>query len=231
MKDKYIKLKAILLAGTIALTSAGLSGCSTKDNDRGELITIETYNNYSGDRKKLFGVGEHIISVRVKGNPINSVRQYEYHDGYKVVGMSTSALGFSYSGTCLIYENEYPVECSSNKKDANDNYVYSDFGQPIDFSRNETEQRESIKEFNAGEHIISVPINDPTKGAMQYQYHEGYEVVGIAAADYSRSHAGACVLYVNKQPVACTLTEIEDGKELYLSFGVPVEKEMTKSLN
>lgn len=135
MKDKYIKLKAMLLAGTIALTSAGLSGCSSKNNNNeDESIIIED----RGIETKLFGVGEHIISV---------------------------------------------------------------------------------------------PVSNPIYNAMQYQYHEGYEVVGIATADFNNTHAGACVLYVNKEPVTCTLTEIKDGKELYLSFGVPVEKEMTKSLN
>lgn len=33
MKNKYIRLKAMLLAGTIALTSPSLTACSNKDSE------------------------------------------------------------------------------------------------------------------------------------------------------------------------------------------------------
>lgn len=228
MKNKYIRLKAMILAGTIALSSASLTSCSPKRYNSGnELITIENSQDFE---KKVFNIGEHIISVPIN-EPVYEVKQYNYHEGYKVVGIATSCYAYNFDGACIIFENEYPVECYSTSTDKNGNHTYENFGHPINFHREETNKTSNTKDFNIGEHIISIPIKEKTNSKiMQYEYHEGYEVVGIATADAAYSTIGSCVLYVNTQPVTCTLTENKDNNELYLSFGVPLEKEKTKTL-
>lgn len=227
MKSKYIKLKAMLLAGAIALTGTTSTGCSSNSHNSDELITTEISQNYES---KVFNVGEHIISVPIK-DPTSKIKQYDYHEGYKVVGIATSNYEHTFGGACIIYENEYPVECYSTSVDKNGTHIYENFGHPIDFYRGETNKTETTKDFNVGEHIISIPIKNPTSENKQYEYHEGYTVAGIATSKLGHTFGGACLLYVNTQPVTCTLTKNEDNVELYLSFGTPIEKDKVKTLN
>lgn len=227
MKNKYMRLKAMLLAGFFAVTSTGFTGCGSNKYDGNELVISQSVQNLE---KKIFDVGEHIISVPIK-NPTSEIKQYNYHEGYKVVGIATANYAYNFGGACLIYENEYPVECYSSITDKSGNHIYETFGNPIDFYVDKTNKTSYTKDFNIGEHIISIPIKNPTSKAKQYEYYEGYEVVGIATANYGYNFGGACILYVNNQPVTCTLTEIKNNQELYLTFGVPVEKEKTKTLN
>lgn len=240
MKNKYTRLKALLLAGTILLTSSSLAGCSKKNSKDKDSNTKEDSAIIVQDSTKYFDIGEHIISIPIDSDesshlvPIHKVfsevKQYEYHEGYKAVGIAVSCHAYSYGGACIIYENEYPVECHSTSIDENGNSIYKDFGRPIDFQREETTKTSNTKDFNIGEHIISIPIKDPTSEAMQYEYHEGYEVIGIATSDYAYDFGGACILYVNTQSVTCTITESSDNQELYLSFGIPLEKETIRIL-
>ena len=225
MKNKYLRLKALLLAGTIAVTSAGLSGCSS---DKYEGMELRTSSSQTYD-KKVFGVGEHIISVPIK-NPTSGVNQYNYHPGYKVAGIASANFSYSYAGACILYENEYPVECYSTGTDKNGNSLYESFGDPIDFSREEANKTGNTRDFGVGEHILSVEIKNPTSDPKQYEYHEGYEIAGIATAYYGYSFGGACILYVNTEPVRCTVSGKSGNKESYLTFGTPIEKGKVKVL-
>lgn len=67
----------------------------------------------------------------------------------------------------------------------------------------------------AGEHIISVPVRG-TGTNHQYDYHEGYEVVGMNEK---------CILYVNTEDVTVAGLIYEDGKCEFDNFGTPVELE------
>ena len=226
MKNKYIRMKSMLLAIVIALTGQSLTSCVAKNYNGNELECPETLENYE---KKEFNVGEHIISVPIK-NPTQEIKQYNYHEGYKVIGIATANYEYEFGGACLIYANEYPVVCYSTSIDKNGNHIYGRFGQPIGYYKDETIKTPTTKEFHAGEHIISVPIDNPTQETNQYEYHEGYEVVGIATANYEYEFGGACILYVNTKNVTCTLTKTEDNVELYLDFGAPTEKTNSKKL-
>ena len=65
------------------------------------------------------------------------------------------------------------------------NYICVNFGKPIIYNKDENESNNGVKEFGIGEHIISVPINEDNRfEQFQYDYHEGYEVVGIATSAY-----------------------------------------------
>ena len=173
MKNKYMKLKAMLLAGTIALSGASLlSGCGLESAyERAHKLT--TIENPENKEKKVFGVGEHILMIKVEGDwdagyyklykskeiygkvlADYNVKQYDYHEGYKIVGISCSEFMCHY----VIYENEYPVECYSTDIDKNGNHVYQDFGNPIGFYKEETKKTENTKEFNPGEHNIAIEV-------------------------------------------------------------------------
>lgn len=228
MKDKYIRLKAILLAGTIALTSSSLTGCSNKDSENtlNQAIVVQ-------DTTVHFGVGEHIISVPInEDNRFNNV-QYEYHPGYEPIGISITAYSKYnnfFGGGAIIYANTEEVECSSSLVDKDGNHLYVDFGTPMYYNEDEYAANKGIKEFGIGEHIISVPINEDNRfEQFQYDYHDGYEVVGIATSaygEYPNFFGGGVLLYKNITPVKCS--SVGNG---YTTFGVPVEIKKTRTLN
>ena len=223
-KNDYTKVRLCSLALASTIVLGGISGCgSLKKNDDSigteqQLIT----------QKKVFNVGEHIISVPVKDLGY-TIEQYEYHKGYRVVGIATSTAQYSTRGTYILYVNEYPVECHSSNVDGNGNYIYTDFGTPQGYYEEETIETETTKEFNPGEHIISIPIEDQVYSSVEYEYHEGYEPVGIATSYRKFSYDKGCILYVNTEKVTCTKTITEDGNEQYLTFGIPNEKPLTRT--
>lgn len=222
MKENYTRLKATLLAGAIALTSAGLTGCGEKKD-----------NNISGpivmDRQtvKEFGVGEHIISKPINADIRKEIYQYDYIPGYEPVGISVSSYGTyasSFGGATILYRNIEEVSCSSNNFDYNGVTLYLDFGTPISGNvpvNNVNDEAGSIREFAPGEHIISVPLTqDIRSDSFQYTPVAGYEIVGVATSaygTYSSSYGGGALLYKNVEPVKCTASD-----RGYTSFGTPI---------
>ena len=220
------KIKAALLAAFLMLT---LTACSKKNYTEEDRIRIESSDDYL---RHEIGIGEHIISIPLGENPLKEVMQIDYHPGYKIVGIGAVSDKISFDGACLLFVNRYPVICHGSGLDNDGNIIYSNFGEAIGYVKPEEVKSKFLKKFYEGEHILCVPIvEDPIKENKQYPYHEGYEVVGIATTCDELSFDGACLLYVNNVPVTCSLTKEKDGKEYYLTFGVPVEKEKVKSLN
>lgn len=223
MKDKYTKLKALLLAGTIALSSSTLTGCSSDKSEENELIE---------ESKVCFDVGRHIISEPIKEDVRFDNFQYDFHPGYEPIGISLSSYGSyfdTYDGGAIIYSNNEEVTCSSVSKDKNGEFQYLDFGTPLYSSKKVDDNLEDIKEFGVGEHIISVPIEEDNRyDNFQYDYHEGYEVVGVSSTSYGKYngyYGGGVLLYKNITPVKCIRND--NG---YTSFGIPIEKVKTKTL-
>ena len=219
MKNKYIRLKAMLIAGMMCLTSSTLTGCGSKDNKSEDLNAPES--------TVCFDVGEHIISVPIEENFKFDNFQHEYYEGYEPVGISlathASFLGSTNVKGTIIYSNVEEVNCSSSLIDEDGNYLYLDFGTPLYYSydENDFKSKGNIKEFDIGEHIISVPITEDNRNNnMQYDYHEGYEVVGMAttmSSDFPTVFDGV-LLYKNIIPVKCLLKD--NG---YTEFGIPIE--------
>lgn len=229
MKDKYIRLKALLLAGTIAVTGATLSGCSeSKEEIYADQPTVVIQNS-----TKHFGIGEHIMSVPIEKNITSSSYQYEYHPGYEPIGISATAHGDGFDfwgGGAILYSNIEEVDCTVTKTDKNGNVMFLDFGIPTYGSVAVNGTNGDTKEFGIGEHIISIPISkDNRSNNIQYEYHDGYEVVGIATAahgDAFNFFSGGALLYKNVVPVTCTR-----GDKGYTTFGTPIESEKTKVLH
>lgn len=218
-KGARTKLCALSLATTMLATGCGSS--------------TSTDYQFDSSETKVFDVGEHIISIEID-NPTKENMQYDYHEGYKVVGISTTAYGQygNYFGhACLLFQNEYPVECIPTRKNETGELIYGDFGSPIDFVHSESKENSSSKEFAPGEHIISIPFED-FESDVQYDYYDGYAVVGIAMSSYGKYSdydGGGCILYVNTEPVACVKEKDEDGNIIYPSIGIVVEKDKIKT--
>lgn len=223
MKNKYMRLKALLLAGTITLTSSTLSGCgSIFDKDDEPIRIEETVNN--------FNPGEHIISIPITDDIRKGNFQFPYYPGYEPIGISLSAYGKAqnqFGGGAIMYANTDEVECRAYVQDQNGKPLYLDFGTPMYEVQEDLNSNDTSKVFGVGEHIISIPFDDDNRTHnTQYDYYEGYEVVGIAASargQVSNTFGGGVVLYKNTKPVMCI-----KGEDGYTTFGVPVE--LNKSL-
>ena len=83
---------------------------------------------------KIFEPGEHILYK----DTVFSLERLEYHEGYKVVGVSSKKHG----PTKVIYVNIEPVECSA-KKISGKEYDYVDFGSVVTLEN--TNENESVK--------------------------------------------------------------------------------------
>ena len=217
------KFFCIPVAGLIMVTS--LPGCgSDKENEatiETSTIATETANDDNFQNKtKRFEVGEHIIVISID-DPNKEITQYEYHEGYKPTGISTESYRTVFGEAHILYVNEYPVKCyPTYQKDSE--LFYTDFGKPIEYEREQTESGPTWKEFNAGEHIISIPLDKKESVNYQLEYYEGYEPIGIASASYGKYgnlYGHGCILYSNIKKVRCT----KDENGNYTSFGIPEE--------
>ena len=210
------RLKEILCIPITGLVMvASLSGCAESKQE------ITSY--VSESNRKIFGEGEHIISVPIS-DPTQETIQYEYHEGYKPVGITTDSYGEyakCHGKSYIVYTNEYPVNCYPTYEIEGE-LLYTDFGTPIDYERDKTNSGNDWQEYNIGEHIISVPLDNNMEEGFQIQYHDGYEVVGIASSAYGKyayCTGGGCILYKNTKNVKC----IKDETGNYTSFGIPEE--------
>lgn len=181
-----------------------------------------------------FDTNEHIVSVPSKKDSLKQNVQYDYHEGYIPVGISISqtSCAFSplYDGEVIVYKNIESVECTSKIVDQNGTYIYNAFGQTKEPKHKVHYNYEDGRIFQPGEHIISIPtknINSETQ--VQYEYHEGYEFVGVGNtinSSFNSSNTSGCILYVNTDPVICEpAVEKENYKMTYNQFGKPVTKE------
>lgn len=220
---KGAKLCSVVLAGTFILGS--LAGCSNNDNSKifGQLPDSQI-EDVQATLTKTFAPGEHIISVPIS-DPTKEVVQYAYHMGYKCLGMGTSTYGRlrCFGGACLLYVNEVEVECESKN-----GKTFTEFGTPLSFEKEATIMLEDgTKTFDVGQHILSVPLDDPTDRNVQYQFYEGYEVLDIAISAYGdlECYGGGAILYSNVVPVICTPIITKNNEYQYVNFGTPAEPE------
>ena len=89
------------------------------------------------------------------------------------------------------------------------------------------------KIFEEGEHIIAIPIEDPSEEIKEYEGHVGYEPIGISTTGYGKAcyHYGTgYILYENTEEVIAHPTDKDEkGNCIYEEFGYPTnpEKEET----
>lgn len=217
-----VRFCAMSLASILVIGS--LTACGNKENIPNVIYGQDS--NIESIVSKTFEAGEHIISVPI-GDPTKDVIQHNFYPGYKCMGMATSAYGDfnTFAGACLLYVNDTEVICSSEN-----GKTFTDFGTPVNYEKFEnTIAQDGERTFGVGEHIISIPIPDPTDDVVQYVSYDGYEAIDIATSAHGRleSFAGAAILYVNTVPVKCMPTTKDDGNYKYLTFGTPIEPEKT----
>lgn len=207
------RIICIPVVGIIMATS--FSGCSEKP----QIVTVED-GEYDD---KIFNEGEHIISVEID-DPTKERLQYEYHEGYRPVGISTEAhgqYGYNFGKAHMLYVNEYLVKCRPTYKQDSE-LMYTDFGAPLEYEREKTAADTTWEEFNVREHIISVPLDKNEQDNYQVKYYDGYEPIGIATSSFGKygyNYGGGCILYTNTEKVKC----VKDENGNYTSFGIPEE--------
>lgn len=231
MKDNLIRLKALILAGTIMVSGVSLSGCSGEKKDEEPTVQQEvTIQNFT----ECFGIGEHTISVPITSSVKNEVVQHEFHPGYEPVGITMRAYGKItdfFDGGSILYSNTSEVECNATDVDRDGTIVFNEFGTPVEYENSSSYEADGEKIFGVGEHIISVPlpVSLRTKENVQLPTYPGYEIVGVASSSYGEItgfNGGGALLLKNVVPVKCILSD--SG---YNSIGIPVEKENVKVLN
>ena len=96
-----------------------------------------------------------------------------------------------------------------------------------------TYTKEDDKVFEEGEHIIAVPIDDPTEELKEYEGHVGYEPIGISTTGYGKAsyHYGTgYILFENTEEVIAHPTDRnKDGYFIYEDFGYPTNPEKEKT--
>lgn len=217
---KYKKLKILSYALSSVLSVTCLSGCSIETS-----YNSARFQEESGVvMTEQFEPGKHVISVPMPDTIDEGIIQLENYPGYEIIGMSCGSYGKSvghYAGGAVLYVNTVPVICETSLYDENGNLAYLDFGTPLDYNDTITEDDCDIHDFDIGEHVISVPIEeDITTYNNQYECPEGYEVIGISVSTYGQSvghYDTGIILYKNVTPVR--VSKSENG---YVSFGTPI---------
>lgn len=200
-------IATIILGGIVLMTE-----CTPVDNNAAIVIEEEEVNS---DKKIKFKAGEHIISTSIELDK-NSICQIDYHDGYKLEGITIDS-----DGKTAIYTNIEDVWCTSQGKDANNNDVYNEFGEPEVYAT-------SKDYYDIYEHTLAVPISNPSKKNLQYIYHEGYEVIDVASyvSGKYETFGNGYIIYSNNVPVKCE----RDENDKCLDFGTPITTEKVKTL-
>lgn len=223
MKRSF-KLKKVI---SLVMLSMILSACGNENNTNlmpdGRVVTSTSYE----DMQNYFDIGEHIISIPINDDPRDNIMQYEYHPGYKPVGMAVMAYGEysgSFGGAAITYVNIEEVIANVTGKNSVGEAVFTEFGIP-------TVTNDRIKEdgiFDIYEHIISIPINyNIGEEVIQFNHIDGYELVGIcnsAYGPYASQNDGGCLLYVNIIPVKVEPIIDSNGSVSYASVGAPIDE-------
>ena len=215
--------EAILTLAVLIGLIAAVESCTTPTPDDGlpyETISMKDNVDDNIDNNEIyFAPGEHIVAVAIE-DPLGEPVVYSGHPGYKPIGISASAYSQyfpSYHVGYMLFENIVEVKTNATDTDINGNYIYNNFGTPVDYEI--TSYGENS--YDSYQHIIAMPfsIEGPR---TQVEPIDGYEVVGIATASYGRyagSDAGTCILYVNTEPVKNCVDEYNCPK-----CGTPIEK-------
>ena len=216
-EDTGIKAALAVIASGLTLIGAITMGNDFLENNSvSEAVdpTIKVEKELTKEPiPKEFEKGEHTIAVQINV-PIDKIGQIPYYEGYKFVGVSYDS-NIRYA----IYTNEEKVLCSPTGTDMSGKYVYNNFGTL-------EEQKQEKDFYDVGQHIITVPINRPNDN-MQYEYHEGYEVVDMVAMNTKWKYLGGFVVYANTVPVKGTTDQ--NGQSLRFLKPVETEKDNTPS--
>ena len=94
--------------------------------------------NYVSDTEKVFNVGEHILVIQVDEDPTQDLFQYQYHEGYEVADLSTTAhgqYGYAFGNAYIVYTNTVPVKCPITYTNDNGEPECLAFGTPIEIDK------------------------------------------------------------------------------------------------
>lgn len=104
----------------------------------GTPVSKENELNYISDSEKIFNVGEHILAITISKDPTQDIFQYQYHEGYEIVDISTTAYGkygYSFGRAYILYTNTVPVKCAGTNTNEKGEQEYLSFGIPVEIDK------------------------------------------------------------------------------------------------
>lgn len=226
MKDEDKRMLWPVIAGLVVTgTMLGIGIYNARKEDK--IIELQRNKIEQAD-DKYFDEGEHIIAVAID-DPTTEVKEYIVPEGYKALGISTSAYGkvsYTHDSSYILYENITPVMVRPTYIIEDGEFLYENFGTPVTYEITERTETEDTITYKAGEHLVSIPFEEQRLSA-QFTSYEGYEPIGMANSTHGKiSSSGnyGCILYVNTEDVVVK-KNIPEGE---LPFGTPVAPQKTK---
>ena len=191
--------------------------------DSHTIIPKITYEQVLESEPKFMEKGEHAIAVKGKFYE-QEQQQLPVPDGYELRGINYD-IGLSHT---ILYVNTDTVLCYPTGETETGEFVYQDICTPVS-GQKEKEAQNQDRNFEIGEHIIIAPIR--AESTMQFEFHEGYEVIDIDAYAGSAQSYDGCIVYMNTVPVRvhADKKDKKTGEWIYNQFGTPVEKEKIKT--
>lgn len=211
-----------LLLNKIWELSAEGSRVSSKDSHT--KIQKITYEQVLESEPSFMEKGEHAIAVKSEFDT-KEKQQLPVPNGYELRGINYD-IGLSHT---ILYVNTETVLCYPTGETETGEFVYQDICTPISGQEEKEEQSED-RDFEVGEHVIIAPIRLSEKN-MQFEFHEGYEVIDINAYYGTDILYDGCIVYKNTVPVRVHASgkNKKTGEFVYNQFGTPIEKEKIKT--
>ncbi len=122
----------LVVGGTFYIQHRYIDEIESKGQDISIVQHDDSYN--VAETEKVFQTGEHIISIPLGDKTVEDIKQYDTYEGYKLEGVFNKDKEAVY----LKYVNVEPVKCKVSNYDEKGNYLYLDFGSPVEFENLKT---------------------------------------------------------------------------------------------
>ena len=196
------------------------------EKDSHTIIPKEKQEQVLEEEPEFMDIGEHAIAVDYDID-VDMQQQLSVPDGYELRGIVKDS-GIS----SVLYVNTKPVLCKPTGVTKDGEPDYGDLCTPVE-EQPLIESYEDVRDFEVGEHVITAPIRVDTYGrkTMQFEYHEGYEVISMTASTSGRyvHDDDGCIVYRNVVPVRATATAVDSSGYIFGDFGVLIEKGKVKT--
>ncbi|MBQ6134752.1 MAG: hypothetical protein IJI60_00365 [Bacilli bacterium] len=214
-----LTLIALILNKIMGLT--GLDGVKEKDSHT--IIPKTTYEQVLESEPEFMEKGKHAIAIKSNFKE-QEQQQLPVPDGYELKGINYD-IGLSHT---ILYVNTETVLCYPTGETETGEFVYQDICTPVS-GKKEKEEHTQDRDFEIGEHVIIAPIH--VESTMQFEFHEGYEVIDIDAYAGSGGSYDGCIVYKNTVPVRVHANKRnkKTSEWIYDQFGTPIEKEKIKT--
>ena len=122
----------LVVGGTFYLQKQYIDHLEAKAKDTNIVQYDDSYSNVGTE--KIFQVGEHVVKIPLGDKTIEEIRQYDAYEAYKLDGIFEQNTESAY----IKYVNIQPVKCNASHYDEKGNYLYLDFGSPVELENLKT---------------------------------------------------------------------------------------------